>query len=349
MTPSPKRMLRITRVRPALALVFAICASLLLLKLLHSEQSAHLRVASTTPTGLSVLAAGWDGTDRAVEFAAALHDFRDGRVDALVRFAATCTPRDVADALLREEPARAARVAVLDVGANGGYPVTRLGLERNIGYVLSVEPDPRNLKRLYALKPASATRYMAVHGAISDARGAVDMAFHAKRNDFTCIGCLNAEKPDVHLEKVDAWTLDGLLLDDELPLASVKSRTAAGAQALARDTPILLLKTDTQGHERQVLGGASRLLQSGRVENVMLEFDPKLLRTKDNALATARLLLDLGMRCVHLRIASVTDEEKRSLTVDQVTFGGVITPETVDRFYQFVLNLGKYTDLFCTV
>jgi hypothetical protein len=130
----------------------------------------------------------------------------------LKQLLAVSSPRDVTDAVLQEGDATRHSV-VIDVGANGGWPVTRLGLERTVGHVLSIEPDSRNFVRLIKLQVpnGSATRYVPYKGAAARNAGKQMMSFHKSRDDFTCFTCLNTSgsKPEVYQSEVDVYTVVG--------------------------------------------------------------------------------------------------------------------------------------------
>lgn len=290
-------------------------------------------------------------------FAAATADWSQSHTpSSVVRLAAHCTPRDITDALLRHDtrlkPKRI-ELAVIDVGANGGYPVTRMAISHGARWVISVEPDMRNFKRLTHLSVPKQhqqyVHYIAVHGAASDSKGTVTMKFHRDRDDFTCIDCLDVRKEEVSTSEVDKWTVDGFFFDDDLQHARIQSDSSIEVFKEMTDARVLLFKTDTQGHENEVLRGAQRLFEKGRVENLMIEFDPRLLRSKENSMAVIGQALDTGLQCVHLLFAGLTDQEKKTLSIDDtLSFGQPVTRDTMHAFYDFVVKLGKYTDLYCS-
>lgn len=183
---------------------------------------------------------------RAAEFASALSAWSEGSMpESVVHSAAECTPRDATDGILRlylqqeqhqkgeqqESRTTSSRCAgVIDIGANGGTPVTRLALAYGIDWVLAVEPDVRNFRRLTRLPAShpsgsnsnqhnvktstlnSRTHFVAVLGAASDRRGRITMRMHTDRSDFTCVSCLDTRRAEVYTRDVDAWTVDGLVL-----------------------------------------------------------------------------------------------------------------------------------------
>lgn len=274
------------------------------------------------------------------ELASALGRWTMGGIpDEVMWLAAVCTPRDAADAVIRGAG------GVVDVGANKGYPVTQISLQRSVTWVLSIEPDDRNYKSLSNLQPRDKqTQFIAVRGAASSTVGQMSMKFHRKRDDFSCFHCLNASKEEVFSMDVDTWTVDSLILEENVS----KAKTQLTTTRFHDDTSsIILFKTDTQGHELEVLTGATQLLASGRVQNLLVEFDPKLLRTREQAIETIRLIFDAGLQCAHLKFAGTVPNS----TVEEAVpprFGRAVVPETLERFVDFVTSTGRYTDLFCS-
>lgn len=252
---------------------------------------------------------------------------------AVVKAAAACTPRDATEAILHMLSEELRSQIVLDVGANKGWPVSSLALKYMVGVLLSIEPDSRNFRHLTRLPVPQGTIYIPVKGALSDKPGKMDMAFHSERDDFTCFNCLNTSRDEVTTESVSVKTVDGLILD------------GAAGQQVDGELAVALLKTDTQGHETAVLRGANRLLKSGRVIFIIMEFDPKLLRTKENALEAMNLLFESGMHCVHLTFAMVPEQDRANGKWPE--FGEPVSRQTAERFLEFVKKEDKYTDLFC--
>lgn len=264
----------------------------------------------------------------------ALQQWETGAAPAdVVRAAATCTPRDATEAILRVHAERLRKYVVLDVGANKGYPVTRLSLQYGVGVLVSVEPDLRNFGPLSGLENGKGSRFLAVRGAVSEKKGVMKMAFHKERDDFTCFNCLNVSREEVSVEKVNVSTVDGLVYEK------------AGGSEIDSGMGILLLKTDTQGHEASVLRGAKRLLGSGRVLFVIMEFDPKLFQKKENAMNAMKTLFDAGMHCVHLTFAMVDAEDRKKGL--EPRFGESVGKDNAEGFYEFVKKTEKYTDLLC--
>lgn len=132
------------------------------------------------------------------------------------------------------------------------------------------------------------------------------------------------KKEDIFKEEVDVYTIDDAL-------RNVTDR-------------ITLLKTDTQGFEVEVLSGATRVLSSGRVENVMVEFDPKLLRQRDTALELLRILVSqYDYYCTHLAFAGRPKGADPLSPFETLP----VTDANAEAFLDYVTASDGYTDLFC--
>lgn len=269
----------------------------------------------------------------AAAVASALEGWTSGDLPLpLVRALGVASGRDAAEAVIAaaaaERPAQSgARAGVVDVGANKGWPVTRLGLERGVDFVLSVEPDARNFGVLEHLQTAhGSTKYIPVKGAAGREKNTLRMSFNKDRDDHTCFGCLDESKPGIYTEDVLVHTVDGLLDG-----AGIRGRRVA------------LLKTDTQGYEAAVLTGAARSLNERTIKNVIMEYDAKLFHSRAGARTALDVLFRAGMQCAPLAFAGVAS----GASVPE--FGRVVSPDTADAFWDFVVSLGgPYTDLFCS-
>lgn len=249
----------------------------------------------------------------------------------LIRALGVASGRDAADAVIAAAAAErprssGTRSGVVDVGANKGFPVTKLGLERGVGFLLSVEPDARNFRVLESLKNEHGLNYIPVKGAAGREKKTQRMSFSKDRDDHTCFGCLDMENPGVYTEEVLVHTVDALLSD-----AGLRGRRVA------------LLKTDTQGYEAAVLTGAARSLREHTIENVIMEYDAKLFHSRAGARTALDILFRAGMQCAPLAFAGI--EPGASVPL----FDGPVSPDTADAFWDFVVSQGgPYTDLFCS-
>lgn len=239
----------------------------------------------------------------------------------IAQIASQCVPIDAAQALIPNDAA-----AVIDVGANKGYPVTKVALMKTARIVISVEPDDRNYKVLKNSRNINST-FHPVKGAAGREPGQATMLFHKERDDFTCFNCLDRKKSSVFTQNVQIYTVDELV-----------------SSKLAKDEHVALFKTDTQGFEADVLAGARMLLPSQRLRAVLVEFDPKLLRTKERALDVLDRLLSSDLQCVHLAFAGLS---KNPHAPKPYYSSQPIDKKHANRFYEFVKHTGGYTDLMC--
>lgn len=262
--------------------------------------------------------------------ATALADWTAGRMPPpLLAAAAAATSRDCAEVVI----ASAGDAGVVDVGANKGWPVTKLGLAKGVSFVVSVEPDERNFGVLRKLPNKHGASYFAVKGAAGRQGSVQTMSFNRDRDDHSCFNCLNTSRPEVYTEDVSVYTIDGLL----------GTHSGLVWPAALRGRRVALLKTDTQGYEAAVLSGASASFQAGRVANVIMEYDAKLFRQKEVAREALDVMFSAGMECAALAFAG--GEKAR----DVPAFRKSITRATADEFWEFVVQQGgPYTDLFCS-
>jgi FkbM family methyltransferase len=332
------------------ALCLALCGAAALLYSQASQLHARSVTSGETPVasvaGRSGASPNSPGGPE-VLLRAALSSWVSGGMPTDVRrAAAACTTRDAADALLSAgDPAES---GVIDVGANKGYPVTRLALQHGAAFVLSVEPDPRNFRVLSALRPGqdktSGAVFIPVLGAAGSKTGSDRMSFHETRDDHTCFGCLDLKRKETYSEQVDVFTVDDLLLPGG------GGRDSALWAPKMKSAGIALLKTDTQGYEAHVLRGARSTLASGRVRNVIMEFDAKLFHTRENALRALAAVFDVGMECTALKFAGQSsDDLSKGERVPQFT-NSSINLATAGEFWDFVkAQGGMYTDVLCTM
>lgn len=302
------------------------------LLLILSALALFVQLLTRTRPGLlpRSLVASADASRRRA-LVSALRAWRSGPLpEEVAALAASCPPADAAGAAL--DLGSGQPNVVVDVGANQGHPVTLGALQRHARLVLSVEPDERNFgmlsKRAHNLLPAGGgSRFVGVHGAAGAEASIKRMLFHRTRNDFSCFTCLDARKSEVYGADVRVATVDKLLEE-----AAVKA-----------DDEISLLKTDTQGFERQVLLGASAVFDRKMVKAVIVEFDPKLLGRRENAVGVLEKLVDYGMECVHLAFSG-----RKSKSVETPRFPSLpVTNANAGLFYEFVVAQGGWTDLFC--
>lgn len=236
--------------------------------------------------------------------------------------AAACDARDAAEAafeVMAPSRRRATRFGVVDVAAGRGYPLSKLAIKKGVGWVVAVEAVEEEFWRLRGLRHSGVT-LVAVRGLGGDRGGMVRMGF---RGNIGCFRCLNSTSSGVKAESVSVYTVDGLM-----------KRRAEGVDG--RDVVIFRVGGE-YGKEDEVLRGAKRLLESGRVAHAIVGVESARLG-RDGLLSVIRSLLGGGLWCVHLAVREV--KEFRA-------FGEGVGWRTADTFYQFVNTTGGVTELFC--
>lgn len=167
----------------------------------------------------------------------------------------------------------------IDVGANVGLVATEMcAAVAADGIVWAVEPLPRNVDRLEALKAANDLSQLVVFpGALSSERSTAMLRVPVSTGG-SAYGSFVADWESVDVE-VPTWRLDDL----------VDEHTGEGR-------PLRLLKIDAEGAEPQVIRGAERTLRELR-PLVLCEFNDILLRLAGTS--SAQLLdrfVELGYR-----------------------------------------------------
>lgn len=159
--------------------------------------------------------------------------------------------------ILKNKP----RSYVVDVGANIGYYTL---LSAALGHdVVLFEPNPANILRLcdsLRLNDWSQSNIYIFQNAVSDQEG--DMTLFVPKNPGQAFLKGLDEKVDVdkdHQAKTQVVTLDSFAQEQ----GWFNRRT--------NDFSITLLKIDVEGKDPQVVLGASKLLKSGLVKNVLTE------------------------------------------------------------------------------
>lgn len=143
---------------------------------------------------------------------------------------------------------------VVDVGANAGYLSAVLaGLVGPAGRVLAVEPSRRFQKTLEALAAAAPAEVVVVPTALSAVGGEAWLSTGEPGNSGSAR--LHWESGG-EVEQVVLRTLDEL----------VESHGIDGAD---------LVKIDVEGHEREVLAGAERMLATAQARALLVEVSPE--------------------------------------------------------------------------
>jgi FkbM family methyltransferase len=146
--------------------------------------------------------------------------------------------------------------AILDVGANIGY-LTSLAAARSgrAGRVIAYEPNPS----VFAMLQANADRWRSAPNvaqvqlrqvALSSRAGTAELSTGPAAN----MGLSSLEPDEAHASTENVVQVALARLDDDLPLPSIG-----------------LLKIDVEGHEADVLSGATELLRSGSLRDIVFE------------------------------------------------------------------------------
>lgn len=260
---------------------------------------------------------------------------------SVVEFAALLNTTQVSDAVIRGTDL--SDRGIVDVGAGAGSPVTEIALQRLVKWIISLDPNDFNYNNLVKLRSKHAL-YAVVYGAASVKNGHLNLLFDRNDQNLTCYDCFNVDREGVFSKSVDAWTIDGLVLDNDV--RRTKGNISSVWSSLKNSSDgIRLLRTNTQGHDPSVLLGATRLLQRDMVDYIVMGFDSRAFRTKRNAVRTINRLLDAGMQCAHMLLKDYANET--NTLGHSFTFRQPITSRTIGPFYDFVVRVSQRTDLLC--
>lgn len=157
----------------------------------------------------------------------------------------------------------------VDVGANLGTTTIEVLLRHPGARAVAVEPAPRNLEllRQNLLLNGLTDRVVVVEAALSDTDGEVELALSGDNHGDHRVGLVDGEERATH--RVPAMRLDALVDDGTIDPSAVSA-----------------VWVDAQGHEAQILAGATRL----RHRPMVIEFWPHGLRRAGGLIAMHRLL-----------------------------------------------------------
>lgn len=186
----------------------------------------------------------------------------------------------------------------LDIGANIGTTVVTALCAFDFSDAVACEPWPRNFRLLRANLALNDVdeRATTLRVAVSDREGSVSLALHpANSGAHRVLVDGGSPKPAAYDETtVDAVTVD-LLVE----------------RALLDPERVGLVWMDVQGHEAQVLLGATSLREVGAP--VVLEFHPRLLRAASGLDRLRDVITDGYSHFVDLRKRDVTYQPVRQL------------------------------------
>ncbi|HUF63743.1 MAG TPA: FkbM family methyltransferase [Verrucomicrobiales bacterium] len=191
-----------------------------------------------------------------------------------------------ASALLFAELAKQAN-CVLDVGANIGYFTFLACAAPGPRKVWSFEPNPRLAAILRHNLEDNRLNAEAVEAAISNVEGTADLALSWSDMSASLDGSFKGA-PVTRSVEVRTVTLDGFAAAKALPSSGI------------------LIKIDVEGHEPQVLAGASALIERARPDIVLEvsdDYDPAILEQ----------LADLGYRAWEIRQEGLRETDRLTL------------------------------------
>lgn len=154
---------------------------------------------------------------------------------------------------------------VVEIGANIGYHTVQMLQRYGAGSIVAVEPNPDNCRLLEqnVLENGVADRVRLLPMALSDREGVVQLEISGSNSGDHRVRVADAPTtgPEASRDTIDvrAATFDSLVEAGDIDLDAVG-----------------LIWMDAQGHEGQILTGATRLLASGIP--VMMEYWPHGLR-----------------------------------------------------------------------
>lgn len=214
---------------------------------------------------------------------------------------------------------------VVDVGAMDGrlvtFPAADVGRE-----VYAIEPDPRSYESLSTAHRARSTssrrRIHLFREAAGDSHHNGTLKLYKKVKEYTCLTCMSAkDNANVYEEPISIRTVDSHITQK-----------------------VFFFKSDTQGYEKQVLAGSTKLFDWYGVSYVMVEFDPRLLGGEATSQAVFSFLSSRGYECFDLRwhVPHSTESPTRA-----PYFAKRLTNQTSTDFIHSLITAKAYTDLVC--
>jgi len=258
---------------------------------------------------------------------------------------------------------------IIDVGMHDGgdysIPALKLGM---IVYAFEVMPD--NRKRAEANLKAAGLAHLVSHIELSadgePMKGVkvpvITDEMRRKGHIFLIHGGASAARGSLTIGHSGGGEMDGLFEDPN----GVHVGFVPITDIVPPDEDIFLLKTDTEGHDFQVLLGAHDLFASGQIKYITLEYNPKQMgrtlqvvdwagpdtktmdpikRSRAAALATLDLLVDAGYSCFD------TSFNNHIVTSRPSDFEGFVdsflNPHPDSKCTGPCLDWGLWDELFC--
>jgi FkbM family methyltransferase len=162
---------------------------------------------------------------------------------------------------------------VVDVGANIGYfSLLAASLVGKTGTVIAVEAHPGNFEILSAVvRRNGLEQVVPVNIGLSDENGSGQVIM-ADQNEFANRTASMVPQPGLSGPTVPVRRFDDCISDWNIDVVD-------------------LMKLDVDGFETRVVKGASKSLNSGRVKNVIVEFDDHWLRESGSSTEELKALL----------------------------------------------------------
>ena len=249
--------------------------------------------------------------------------------------------------LLPAVPRSAGPQLVVDVGANVGQFALAIADAGHNG--LCYEASPNTCRQLQASVLAAHQRMSlstAPSGSAVPTRGTVTVRCVAiGAEDGQMAFSMKSTTPNASFGQVAAGR------GSSVP-GSVSVRVTTLDHELP-NSPVLLLKTDTQGFELGVLQGAASMMQRGMVRLLLIEMSHELLNNAGaSPLQLMRHVASAGFVCTYLRFFSAVDRKHRRYgprPPPPSALGRSLSFEQMDDLLQSLPphNTSAWTDLLC--
>jgi len=194
----------------------------------------------------------------------------------------------------------------VDVGAHYGYYSMLVGSTNEDAQIIAVEPVLANLellKRNFEYNNISVERYCIVHAAVSDSNGVTN--FYISEASDNC-----SIYPHPSSETLDEIFVAKVPLDELIPRTSSRK---------------ILIKTDTDGHEIEVLKGLELTSKFHHDVMILMEINPKMLAIAHRSVEEIFDWLDAQ----GYRVFAVDEEDQCFYPLDHR-----VNREVINRIYE---------------